>query len=202
MSVSNSPTDIVNLALDIIKTENISDVEMPGTDEIAAVANRWYDDVRQLALEDHPWSFSTRRANIPLIAVTPLFEYTDVYQLPSDYLALWNIKEDSKPLSYWTYALAEKRIEMNNDSAESLYIRYSWDNVSVSTYSPSFKIYLAHLLASFVVTKLTGNAGAIKRVQSLLPVMRAQAKATNGKSSPPVAYIESKMLRGRRLYGG
>ena len=46
MSVSNSPTNIVNLSFDIIKTENINNVEVPGEDKAAVVANRWYDDVR------------------------------------------------------------------------------------------------------------------------------------------------------------
>jgi len=66
MSVSNSKTDIVNLALDIIKTENINDVEIPGSDKAAVVMNRWYDDVRQDALEGFPWNFATKKANIPL----------------------------------------------------------------------------------------------------------------------------------------
>lgn len=202
MSVSSSATDIVNLALDIIKTDNISAVELPGTDEIAIVANRWYDDVRQMALEDHPFDFATKRITIPLSATAPLTQYSDAYVLPSDYLSLIAIVDDLKPLSYWDYEISQNRLEIDNSGESSLLIRYTWDNIAVSTYTATFKIYLAHLLASAIVSKLTGNAGVIRRVQAMVAPVRAMAKAKNGKDSPVKIFKESKMLNGRKLYEG
>ena len=99
MSVSNSKTDIVNLALDVIKTENINNVEIPGTDKAAEVANRWYDDVRQKALEGFPWNFATKRQAILLNATAPDFGFDDAYVLPADYLSLNFIMYWYLPLS-------------------------------------------------------------------------------------------------------
>ena len=77
MSVANSKTDIVNLALDVIKTENVNNVEVPGDDKAAVIANRWYDSVRQEALEGFPWVFATKRKAIPLDSTAPDFGFDD-----------------------------------------------------------------------------------------------------------------------------
>ena len=120
MSASTSSTDIVNLALDILKTENISDVEMPADDDIAAVMNRWYDDIRQNALEGFPWVFATKRAELPLNATAPAFGYDDAYVLPNDYLSLAFISDEYIPLSQWDYTIENGQILIDNGGGASL----------------------------------------------------------------------------------
>jgi len=202
MSVSNSKTDIVNLALDVIKTENINNVEIPGTDKAAEVANRWYDDVRQKALEGFPWNFATKREAIPLNAAAPDFGFDDAYVLPSDYLSLNFIKYWYLPLSQWSYVIESGNIYMDNSGAESLNIGYTFDQTLTVKFSPSFKIYLAYCLAEKIVFKLTGNVNLLTRVTAGKKAEELNAKATNGKANPPVAYRSSRMLNGRRVFGG
>jgi len=202
MSVSNSKTDIVNLALDVIKTENINDVEIPGFDKAAKVANRWYDDIRQLCLEGFPWVFATKKAAIPLDSTDPSFDFDDAYVLPNDYLSLNYIKYWDYPLSQWNYTIEDGRVEMDNGAAESLNIGYTFDQTETVKFSPSFKIYLAYALAEKIVFKLTGNVALLGRVKEGKKVAQLEAKANNGKANPPVAFRQSKMLNGRRVYGG
>ncbi len=202
MSVSNSKTDIVNLSLDIIKTENINDVAVPGNDKAAVIANRWIDDVRQNALEGFPWVFATKRSAIPLNATAPDFGFDDAYLLPNDYLSLNFIKYWDYPLSRWNYVIEGGNIYIDNDGAASLQIGYTYDLVQTVKYSPSFKIYFAYALAEKIVYKLTGNATLLARVTAGLKTAQLDAKAKNGKANPPVAYRQSRMLAGRRIYGG
>jgi hypothetical protein len=202
MSVSNSKTDIVNLALDVIKTENINDVEIPGNDKAAVVANRWYDDVRQKALEGFPWSFATKRASIPLNASAPDFGFDDAYVLPTDYLSLNFIKYWYLPLSQWNYVIEDGNIYIDNSGAASLDIGYTFDQITTVKFSPSFKIYLAYCLAEKIVFKLTGNVNLLTRIITSKKAEQLNAKASNGKANPPVAYRQSRMLNGRRVYGG
>lgn len=202
MSVSNSKTDIVNLTLDIIKTENINDVEIPAGDKIAVVANRWFDDVLANCLEGFPWNFAATRKAIPLSGTDPLFGFDDAYVLPSNYLSLNWIKYWDYPLSKWSYMVEDGKIYIDNGGASSLNIGYTYFNVTVAKYSPSFKIYLAYALAERVVYKLTGNANLQTRLQRGKQTEMVNAKAKNGKANPPVAYRESKMLNARRTYGG
>lgn len=202
MSVSNSKTDIVNLALDVIKTENINNVEIPGYDKAAVVANRWYDDVRQSILEGFPWNFATKRAAIALNATAPDFGFDDAYVLPNDYLSLNFIKYWDYPLSRWNYVVENGNLYMDNGGAESLQIGYTYDLQEAVKFSPSFKIYFAYALAERIVFKLTGNPALTARIKEAKKVVQIEAKANNGKANPPVAYRQSRMLQGRRLYGG
>ena len=202
MSVSNSATDIVNLALDIIKTENINDVAVPGDDKQAVVANRWYDDVRQNALEGFPWNFASTRSAIPLSATDPTFGFDDAYTLPNDYISLSFIKYWDYPLSKWNYMIENGKIYIDNDGAASLQVGYVYDLTQTAKFSPSFKIYLAYALAEKIVYKLTGNATLLTRVTAGKQTAQLEAKAKNGKANPPVAYRQSRMLNGRRIYGG
>ncbi|MCK4578004.1 MAG: hypothetical protein KAU50_04395 [Candidatus Marinimicrobia bacterium] len=202
MTVSNSKTDIVNLALDLIKTENINNVEVPGNDKAAVVANRWYDDLRRDALEGFPWVFATTRSTAPLNATAPAFGFDDAYVLPNNYLSLNFIKYWWLPLSRWNYVIENGNIYIDNSGATSLQIGYTFDQTQTVKFSSAFKIYLAYGLAEKIVYKLTGNAGLQTRITNAKKTAQLEAKAKNGKVNPPVAYRQSKMLAGRRIFGG
>ena len=93
-------------------------------------------------------------------------------------------------------------IYIDNGGAASLQIGYTYDLIQTVKFSPSFKIYLAYGLAEKIVYKLTGNVNLQTRVTAGLKTAQLEAKAKNGKANPPVAYRQSKMLQGRRIYGG
>lgn len=198
MSASTAPTQIVNLALDILKTEQISDVDMPFGDPIAGVMDRWYDDTLEDALESFPWSFASKRAAIPLNATAPAFGYSDAYRIPNDFLSLNFIEDETLPLSQWLYTIEGLDLLTDNGGAASLNIGYVWKNRQVATYPASFRIYLAHLLAYNTVTKLVGMTGAADKVLKRLQKAELEAKAKNGRSNPPRAYRKSYMLSARR----
>lgn len=202
MTVSNSKTDIVNLSLDVIKTENINNVEVPGDDKQAVIANRWYDDVRQKALEGFPWDFASTRKPIPLNSTPPPFGFDDAYLLPNDYLSLSFICFWYLPLSQWNYNVENGNIYIDNGGAESLDIGYVFDQLQTAKYSAAFKMYLVYSLAEKIVYKLTGNVSLLGRVTAGRKVEELNAKAVNGKANPPVAYRDSKMLNARRIFGG
>ena len=202
MSVSNSKTDIVNLALDVIKTENINDVEVPGNDKAAVVANRWYDDVRQKSLEGFPWNFATKRAALPLNATAPSFGFDNAYKLPNDYLSLNFIKYWDYPLSRWNYVVEDGNVYVDEGGAVSLNVGYTFDQTITVKFSPAFKMFLAYSLAEKIVFKLTGNVTLLARITAGKKTEELNAKAVNGKANPPVAYRQSRMLQGRRIYGG
>jgi len=202
MSVPTSKTDIVNLTLDVIKTENINDVEIPGDDKAAVIADRWYEVVKRDALEGFPWNFAAKLDAIPLSASDPDFGFVNAYVLPNDYLSLQYIKYWDYPLSRWNYVIQDNKIYIDNSGAASLQIGYTYDLQQVVKMSPSFQIYLAYALAEKIVFKLTGNVALLGRVKDGKKVEQVNAKAKNGKANPPVAYRESKMLAARRIYGG
>ena len=197
-----SATDIVNLALDILNTQTISDVEAPGSDEIAATMNRWYDVVRQSLLEEIPWNFASSRKAIPLSATAPQSTYDDAYILPNKFLSLIFIDDESKPLSYWDYTIENGCIYIDNDSESSLNIGYHIDETDVTKYSAKFKIYLATSLAAYTASRLTGLSTVAKALQELAKIEGYKAKAHNGKNNPPRGYYKSRMIASRETYMG
>lgn len=202
MATPVAPTEIVNLALDIIKTQTIEDIEAPGSDDIGVVMNRWWDVSRQKCLEGFPWVFARKRVAIPLQAVPPVTGYTDAYKLPNDYISLNWLIDELIPKSQYDYTIESGNLLINNSGGASIYIGYTWDTSEVPKWSSSFKIYVAHQLAAFTVFKLTGNITVTKGVQALLPAARLEAKSVNGLNDPPKAYRSSKMLNARRSKGG
>ena len=202
MSSPTGPTDIANLAVDIISTQNIEDVEMPGDDEIASVMNRWYDITRLSCLEGFPWVFASRRISIPLVDPAPESGYSDQYELPNDYRSLNWITDESLPLSQWDYTIENGKILIDNGGAESLVIGYVFDCQDVPKFSAKFILYPAHELAAKTALKLTKNIVLAGKVAALVQPVRLEAQAINGKMNPPKAYRESAMLRARRRNAG
>lgn len=200
MTTPLSSTDISNLALDIIKTENVENIEIPGEDQIAVVMNRWWDVSRRSCLEGFPWVFAAKRSALLLDAVAPAFGYEDRYPLPNDFLSLNFIDDESLPLSEWDYTIEDGYILISNGGDESLNIGYTFDQLSIVKYSAAFKLYLAHQLAYFTVFKLSGNNPLSNRIQALLKPAQTQAKAVNGLLNPPKIYRESHMTRARKRY--
>lgn len=202
MSASVAPTEIVNLTLDLIKTENINDITIPDDDKISAVCARWWDDTRQECQEGFPWVFSSTRAAIPLNATAPDFGFTDAYVLPNGYLSLNFINYQHIPLSQWNYTIEDGNIHIDNGKAERLNIGYVFDQTDVSKWSPSFKFFVAASFGEKVAYKLTGNAGLQKRMSEAKQREQINAQAKNGKVNPPIAYRQSRMLNARRIFGG
>lgn len=200
MTAPLSSTDTSNLALDIIKTENVENIEFPEDDQVAVVMNRWWDVTRRTCLEGFPWVFAAKRAAILLDATAPDFGYEDRYPLPNDFLSLNFIDDESLPLSEWDYTIEDGYILINNGGAESLNIGYTFDQTSVVKYSAAFQLYLAHQLAYFTVFKLSGNNPLTTRIQGLLKPAQTHAKAVNGLLNPPKIYRESHMHRARKRY--
>ncbi len=202
MSAPVAPTELVNLSLDIIKTLTIEDVEVPGSDAIAVVMNRWWDVSRRNCLEGFPWVFAKKRVAIPLQAVAPISGYDDAYKIPNDFISLNWMIDEKIPLSQFDYTVESPNILIDYSGATSLDIGYTWDSVEVPRWSSAFKIYVAYQLAAYTAFKLSGNITITKLVQALLPAARLEAKAVNGLQDPPKGYRSSSMLRARRRNSG
>lgn len=87
---------IVNMALGKIGQEPIT-----AFDEGSAAANAAalvYDSCRRAVLEAYPWSFATKSARLPRLAMTPTEAPTDflfAYSLPSDFIHAIRVQNTS-----------------------------------------------------------------------------------------------------------
>jgi hypothetical protein len=57
------------------------------TSDAAQICDRLYDDIRDMVLCMHPWTFTLKKTQIARLVDTPAFGWKYLYQLPGDRLA-------------------------------------------------------------------------------------------------------------------
>jgi hypothetical protein len=75
---------IGNRAITFLGGITISSLE-DDTDEGRAI-KRVYEQTRDHVLRDHPWNFAIKRVSIAANTVAPIYEYTNAYNVPADWL--------------------------------------------------------------------------------------------------------------------
>ncbi len=125
------------------------------------------------------------------------FGYADTYTLPSDYLKLHYIGNDSVDNYQRVYEIQNNQILINNSGTTTLNVGYIKNETDVTKFDPLFVILLAAELANNMAYKWTLKNSVIQRLEAVLTDKRAQAKAVNGQDRPPKRYERSKFVRAR-----
>ncbi len=126
------------------------------------------------------------------------FGYSDAYQLPSDFLKLHYIGNDSIRSFKFDYEYEGDRLLLNNGTSLSLDIGYIKNVTDVTLFDALFVILLAAEIAENMAYKWTLKNTVIERLESILRQRRAQATAVNGQDRPPKRIQGSKFLDARR----
>lgn len=124
--------------------------------------------------------------------------YEDAYSLPSDFLRLQFIGDDSINNYYRDYEINDDEIIMSNGNADSLDIGYIANVTTVSKFDPLFLLLFAHELANNMAYKWTLKNSVIKRLEEQLFRLRAEARTVCGQDVPPKRIQRSKFLDARR----
>lgn len=85
----SSKTVIFNTALTLLGQDPIADPDGSGKKETAC--RQVYDVCRKALLEQHPWNFALKRANLDLESEAPAFEYSYAFGLPTDCLRIYRV---------------------------------------------------------------------------------------------------------------
>jgi hypothetical protein len=196
MAKPTSKVAIVNLALGHLKVDPVVSIEPPDEDSKEASAGaKWYDQARRHVLEDHPWKFAQKRAELLAETDAPLFEYDAKYQLPQDYIRLNRIGES------WYDPEGDYEIEgdyllCNEESP--LKIVYGWDLKDVTKFSPKFITALSFALAAFMSYEITGNAGMASDMWDKYTKMFSTAASVGGQNRPTRRVQRSKLAAARQ----
>ena len=208
MSRPNSPEDICNLSLDMLKQNPLASITTPVTNSEFIFA-RWYDMERQSALRAHPWKFATKRATLtPNLSTPPPFGYTNAYDLPNDYLRMVSLGDDYLGDLRMKHVIENGQIltpsgSTNTFNTTTLYIRYVYDIVTVAQFDPLFVKYFATGMAMDLSNKFAISAALGKDLRESWMDIKTEAKAVNGQDSPIIRIQQSRLLTKRRgLPGG
>lgn len=202
MAITSS-TDICNLALDLLSSGNIQDVENPSnpTEELLA---RWYDQSRRKVLREHPWNFASKRIQLAASSTDPVFGYSTQFPLPADFIRVLTINDSiytvDIPASSDLFKVEAGHILISNLFSDSttLNLLYVCDYTDVGGMDPLFIDVLAYEIALSVAYKIAESNGNIQRIAELAKERKALAKAVDGQESPPKVVERSRLRYVRR----
>lgn len=203
MAAPSSNTDIANLTCDYLGMPPVTSIDAPTTNTEKILA-RHYDDCRRSTLRDANWGFARSRATLARDPIAPIFDYSDRYAMPADFIRLLTINEFSinntlSPLLWYTqYELSEGFININASGAASLQIRYIQDIVDVTKWDASMPAIVALKLAKRTCITLTNDGTRLGNISALLKEAIGDSLAIGGQETAPRRIQRSAALEARR----
>jgi len=197
MAVVSEPIGIINLALDHVGQPSIATIDPPVT-KTEIIMARHYDLNRRHMLRKGVWNFAKRRADITRQATAPLFDYTDSYILPNDFLRLLSIQGSSERFQNQAYDIQGRYVYVNAEGASSIHLRYIADVTDVALWDSAFTDLLILYLARSVAYTFTKDESVVKRLNDLIMVETPETFAVDGQERPPIR-IQNSKYRDARL---
>lgn len=139
-------SEIASRALSKLGEPRVANIETTDT-KPARVIRDMYDIVRNAMIAAYPWNFAVTRAQLAKDATAPAWGYDNRYQVPSDFLALLQIKNNP-----------EYRIEKGyilTDEGAPIYIKYIALITNEGDFDPLFTEAFATRLAYEACEQIT-----------------------------------------------
>jgi len=186
--------DICNLALAKLGQGPISSFAQETVD--AELCKQNYLTVRDAVLEDHNWSFATKRVILDQPkAIPPAFQFTQSFPVPNDLLRVVLVSQ-SGGTNFVNPQNAIYSVEGNNILANyaPIFVKYIARVESVSAYSPCFKEALICRLAAELCMPITNSreyAGQLndQYAYKLLVASRSDGMQGSSQRMPPGSLI-------------
>lgn len=192
MSNYGSWVDVANSSLTIVGAPLIGGFPPVDTTPNARTLFANYALSRDAVLEMAPWKSVTQRAVLASSSVTPLFNYSFYYPVPSDFVRLVAIY----PLDT-SYKVEGRNIACSNSTCN---IRYVANSLPVSAYTNLLLEAIAAHLAWKVCFKLTQNASLKGELWRDFETALEQARAVDGKQQS-VEQMDATYFLDSRLAG-
>lgn len=200
MGLSNSPTDICNMALDLIGQPPIASISPPSTANESLCA-RWYDRVRRMLLREHTWNFAKDIVNCSRdSSITPVSDFTDAYHKPIDFIRLLSVDGEKEIWQGRDYDIHGKYIVMNKDAADSIILRYIKDVTDISQWDAHCVMDFVHYMALYLAYPVTKKKAVVEMVLALIKESLPLSVSIDGQEVPPRRIQRSKYLAARLGY--
>ncbi len=162
-----SETELCNMALGRIGSKRLNDL---AEDEsvVAIHCNLHYEQTRDALLQSHRWRFALGRSTLSEDTITPAFEWSHQFKLPTDCLRVIGLFDTKN-----SYSVEGDRLLTNDDEAELVYIKSITDPAK---FLPLYTEVLVLQLAMKLVMPLSQDRALRKEIQEELT--RVMSKAT------------------------
>ncbi len=145
-----SKVQIANLALSVLGSAQVSDLDTETTKE-ANLVNTFWDQVVQEVLEDHTWDFAKEWSSLAEDAAYTMVDekYEYAYTLPSGYIRMSKVENDDA--GHVEYVRRGEHLLCNESPFKIEYIKEITD---VSKYPPHFIMAVAGKLRIYLAIGL------------------------------------------------
>jgi hypothetical protein len=167
-------TELVNAALaELGSTARIIALD-DGSNSARRAAALWANIVRML-LEQHPWNFALRRAQLNPLSAPPPFGYARAFQLPDDCVR-WLPAAHGDP----DFRAAEMEGRLLLTDADDMPVRYIAMVTSVADWPPSFANTVMLYLAAAMAEGITQSESIKDRLAERGEMALRRAKRLDG----------------------
>lgn len=164
--MASSSIEIINKALLLLGANVITSLD-EGSNE-STIVGALYPAVRKSCLSIHPWNFAITEVELPAVTGGSSFKHQYQYNWPSDCLRLLRVYDDPD------YKVKGRSVYTNSDSCK---IRYIFDNVDTTTWTPTFDNLVAHKLAAELAYPITKSTSLMEAMTNLYGRFVIEAKA-------------------------
>lgn len=166
-----SKIDICNTALLYLGQQAISSFN--DTSERALAVTQIYDSCRRQLLNGHPWNFATKRAVLTQTGTGPVFGYEYRYDLPSDYLRVVRIDQQSDK----TFIIQDGYVITDSEECKILYI---FDQQVSGKFSAQFDEALSLCIAYKASYKFNQSTSQIQLFKQMYDEALSLARSFDG----------------------
>lgn len=192
-------TDICNMALSNIGKGVIENME-EGV-ENARACKLFYEPTRRECLRSFPWGFAHRVERLAVVDVdVPGWDFA--YAYPDKCLMIRNVASDAsgadrvyERFDVVNIGFSTKVVVTNG---EQCYADYTWDVSDPELMDVIFLQGFAHLLASKLAMRLTGNPQQAQNEYQLYRAAISQAQLQDAREMEPHTMFESSYIAARR----
>lgn len=192
-----SQIEIANRALSKLGDARITDLNADL--KAARAVSAAFNSVRDDELRAHGWSFAMKRAQLAAEVVAPAFGYAYAYQLPTDYVRLWQVGEwwwagpdlsDYRNAEGAPYTIEGRFIltsegRSTDGTAAPLKIRYLYRVEDTGQWDACFVEAFACRLAMEVCDELTQSDNKFTKVENQYKDAIKRAMRANAVELPP-----------------
>jgi len=143
------------------------------------VVNRIYEQSRDQLLRDHSWNFAIKRVQIAANTTSPVFEYTNAYDWPSDCLRIIEVDTSEE------WAVEGRQIV--TDEGAPLDVVYIHSVTDPSLFDTKFVEAYALRLAADMAFDITASQAAAQLAETKFITYMNSAKTVDGQESLPAS---------------
>jgi len=141
--------EIVNYAFSLLGANRIASFTDADNSTEAGLASAMYEQSRNELISMHTWKFATHTVELAQISGTPLFDYDNIFQLPTDLMKMVGLS------SKYPYKMYGNKMYTNYTTPKITYIKKVTDS---SEFSQQFTNALIAKLAYEFCFTLTNSA--------------------------------------------